>query len=74
LAEGIQRLGASKTVLGNMNPYILFGPDHAIEKRVREIAEEGKAAPAHIFSLGGWIIGDTPFEKVKLFVDLVHSL
>jgi uroporphyrinogen-III decarboxylase len=45
-----------------------------IEKRVREIAEEGKSAPAHIFSLGGWVIMDTPFEKLKYLVDLVHSL
>ena len=74
LAEGIKRIGTKKTVLGNMEPYLLFGPDEAIEKRVREIVEEGKAAPAHIFSLGGWIIRDTPFEKVKFLVDLIHSL
>jgi uroporphyrinogen decarboxylase len=57
-----------------MEPYLLFGPDRVIEKRVREIAEEGKSAPAHIFSLGGWVIMDTPFEKLKYLVDLVHSL
>ena len=74
LAEGIKRTGAKKTVLGNMEPYLLFGPDEAIERRVREIVEEGKAAPAHIFSLGGWVITDTPFEKMKFLVDLVHSL
>jgi len=74
LTEGIKRTGAKKTALGNMEPYLLFGPDRAIEKRVREIVEEGKTAPAHIFSLGGWVIRDTPFEKVKFLVDLVHSL
>jgi uroporphyrinogen decarboxylase len=74
LAEGIKRTGARKTVLGNMNPYLLFASDDVIEKRIGEIAEEGKAAPAHVFSLGGWILQDTPFEKAKLLVDLVHSL
>jgi uroporphyrinogen decarboxylase len=74
LTDGIKRTQARKTVLGNMNPYDLFKPDDAIERRVREIAEEGKAAPAHVFSLGGWIHGDTPFEKTKFLVDLVHSL
>jgi uroporphyrinogen decarboxylase len=74
LADGIKRTGGKKTVLGNMEPYLLFGPDRVIEKRVREIAEEGKSAPAHIFSLGGWVIMDTPFEKLKYLVDLVHSL
>ena len=74
LSEGIKRIGGKKTVLGNMDPYILFGPDREIEKKVREIVEAGKEAPAHIFSLGGWIIPDTPVEKVKFLVDLVHSL
>ena len=57
-----------------MEPYLLFGPDAMIEKRMREIVAEGKGAPAHIFSLGGWVIRDTPFEKLKFLVDLVHSL
>jgi uroporphyrinogen decarboxylase len=74
LADGIKRTGGKKTVLGNMEPYLLFGPDDMIEKRMREIVAEGKGAPAHIFSLGGWVIRDTPFEKLKFLVDLVHSL
>jgi uroporphyrinogen decarboxylase len=74
LADGIKRIGGKKTVLGNMEPYLLFGPDAVIEKRVREIIEEGKNAPAHIFSLGGWAIRDTPVEKMKFLVELVHNL
>lgn len=74
LTSAIQRLGGRQAVQGNLEPYCLFAPDEVIEKRVRDIVEEGKAAPAHIFSLGGWIIRNTPFEKVKFLVDLVHSL
>ena len=74
LAKAIQRLGGRQAVQGNLEPYCLFAPDEVIEKRVREIVEAGKAAPAHVFSLGGWIIRNTPFEKVKFLVDLVHSL
>jgi len=74
LEEGIKKTEAKKTVLGNMEPYLLFGPDEAIAKRVREIVKEGKSAPAHIFSLGGWVINNTPFEKMKFLVELVHSL
>lgn len=72
--DAIRRLGGKQVVQGNLEPYCLFAPDPVIEKRVREIAEAGKAAPAHIFSLGGWVIMNTPFEKVKFLVDLVHSL
>jgi len=74
LGDAIRRLGGKQVVQGNLEPHSLFAPDEVIEKRVREIVEAGKAAPAHIFSLGGWIIANTPFEKVKFLVDLVHSL
>jgi len=74
IGDAIRRLGEKQVVQGNLEPYCLFAPDEVIEKRVREIIEAGKAAPAHIFSLGGWVIMNTPFEKVKFLVDLVHSL
>ena len=67
-------LGEKQVIQGNLEPYCLFAPDEIIEKRVREIVEAGKAAPAHVFSLGGWVLMNTPFEKVKYLVDLVHSL
>ena len=74
MEDAIRRLGGKQVVQGNLEPYCLFAPDEIIEKRVREIIEAGKTAPAHIFSLGGWVIMNTPFEKVKYLVDLVHSL
>ena len=74
LSDAIKRLGEKQVIQGNLEPHCLFAPDDVIEKRVREIVEAGKAAPAHVFSLGGWIIRGTPPEKVKFLVDLVHSL
>jgi uroporphyrinogen decarboxylase len=74
MGDAISRLGGKQVVQGNLEPYCLFAPDEVIEKRVREIVDAGKAAPAHIFSLGGWVLMNTPFEKVKFLVDLVHSL
>jgi len=74
MSDAIKRLGKKQVVQGNLEPYCLFASEHVIEKRVREIVDAGKKAPAHIFSLGGWVLMDTPFEKVKFLVDLVHSL
>ena len=74
MEDAIGRLGGKQVVQGNLEPYCLFAPDDVIEKRVRKIVEAGKGAPSHIFSLGGWVIPNTPFEKVKFLVDLVHSL
>lgn len=74
IGDAIMRLGGDQVVQGNLEPYCLFAPEKVIEKRVEDIIEAGRAAPAHIFSLGGWVLMDTPFEKVKFLVDLVHSL
>ncbi|MCX5886162.1 MAG: hypothetical protein NT096_09685 [Proteobacteria bacterium] len=46
LADGIKRIDGKKTVPGNMEPYLLFGSDAVIKKRVQEIVVEGKDAPA----------------------------
>ena len=74
MSDAINRLGGKQVVQGNLEPYCLFAPDEVIEKRVKEIVKAGRAAPAHVFSLGGWVLMNTPFEKVKFLVDLVHSL
>ena len=74
LKDAIGQLGDNQVIQGNLEPYCLFAPDEEIEKRVRAIVQEGRAAPAHVFSLGGWVLMNTPFEKVKFLVDLVHSL
>lgn len=74
IGDAISRLGRNQVIQGNLEPYCLFAPDEVIAKRVKEIVAAGKDAAAHIFSLGGWVIMDTPFEKVKFLVDLVHSL
>ena len=74
LTDAIGLLGDRQVIQGNLEPYCLFASDEVIEKRVRAIVQEGRAAPAHVFSLGGWVLMNTPFEKVKFLVDLVHSL
>lgn len=74
MEDAVKRLGEKQVVQGNLEPHCLFAPDDVIEKRVKDIVKQGETAPAHIFSLGGWIVRGTPPEKVKFLVDLVHSL
>ncbi|MCX5894575.1 MAG: uroporphyrinogen decarboxylase [Proteobacteria bacterium] len=74
LSEAIKRLGRKQVVQGNLEPYCLFASEQVIEKRVRDIIEAGRGARSHIFSLGGWVLMNTSFEKVRFLVDLVHSL
>ena len=44
LADAVERLGPG-CVQGNLDPALLFAPWEAIERRVREIVDEGRRAP-----------------------------
>jgi uroporphyrinogen decarboxylase len=74
LDDAVSRLGSRQAVQGNLDPFCLFAPEKMMEQRVKEIIASGRKARSHIFSLGGWVQMNTPFEKVKFLVDLVHSL
>lgn len=74
IEDVIRMFDCRQVVQGNLEPYCLFAPEKEIERRVKELVEKGKLAPAHIFSLGGWIVRGTPYEKVRYLIDLVHSL
>ena len=52
LTDAVDRLGPAYAVQGNLDPALLFAPWEALERRVREIVEEGRRAPGHVFNLG----------------------
>lgn len=74
LTDAVQKLGNKQVIQGNLEPHCLFASREIIEKRTREIVQEGKSAFGHIFSLGAWIVRNTPPDNVRFLVDLVHSL
>ena len=42
LTDAVDRLGPTYAVQGNLDPALLFAPWDALERRVREIVEEGR--------------------------------
>jgi uroporphyrinogen decarboxylase len=48
-------------------------PWEALERRVREIVEEWRRAPGHIFNLGHGVLPMTDPDHVKALVDWVHE-
>ncbi|AXB43490.1 uroporphyrinogen decarboxylase [Amycolatopsis albispora] len=79
LDEAVRRLtatrpGSAPVVQGNLDPALLFGSWPVLEAEVRRIAEEGRAAAAHIFNLGHGVLPDTDPEVITRVVELVHSL
>ena len=58
---------------GNLDPALLFAPWEPLERRVRAIVEEGRAAPGHVFNLGHGVLPDTDPDVLTRVVELVHE-
>jgi uroporphyrinogen decarboxylase len=74
LTDGVARTGGRYAVQGNLDPALLFAPWEALERRVREIVDEGRAAPGHIFNLGHGVLPQTDPEVLTRVTALVHEL
>ncbi|MGO0576753.1 uroporphyrinogen decarboxylase [Ornithinimicrobium panacihumi] len=74
LTDALERTGGRYAVQGNLDPALLFAPWEALERRVREIVEEGRRAPGHIFNLGHGVLPSTDPEVLTRVVELVHRL
>ena len=74
LTDAIERLGGRYAVQGNLDPALLFAPWEPLERRVRTIVEEGRAAPGHIVNLGHGVLPDTDPDVLTRVVELVHEV
>ncbi len=72
--DAVRRLGTSVALQGNMDPIALLLPEDKLEARIARILDQAKGAKGHVFNLGHGILPETPPEKAKLAVELVHRL
>jgi uroporphyrinogen decarboxylase len=68
------RPGRPAVVQGNLDPAVLFAGWPAIERAVRLIVEQGRAADGHVFNLGHGVLPDTDPDVLTRVVELVHAL
>jgi uroporphyrinogen decarboxylase len=61
-------------VQGNLDPAVLFAGWDVVEREVRRIVAEGRAAAGHIFNLGHGVLPETDPAVLTRVVELVHSL
>jgi uroporphyrinogen decarboxylase len=73
LTDAVARLGDGYAVQGNLDPALLFAPWDALERRVREIVEEGRHAPGHIFNLGHGVLPNVDPDVLTRVTALVHE-
>jgi uroporphyrinogen decarboxylase len=74
LSQALSRIGPGHPVQGNLDPAILLADWPVIEAAVREVVEQGRSAPGHIFNLGHGVLPQTDPEVLTRVVELVHSL
>ena len=74
LADAVERLGPGYAVQGNLDPALLFAPWEAIERRVREIVDEGRHASGHIFNLGHGVPPNVDPDVLTRVTALVHEV
>jgi uroporphyrinogen decarboxylase len=62
----------NKTVQGNLDPYMLFASEEDLVRRTKAMLD-AFGPGRHIVNLGHGIDPSTDPEKVKIFIDTVHS-
>jgi uroporphyrinogen decarboxylase len=72
--EAWATIGHDLAIQGNLDPVVLFAPEHEIERRVEDILRRAGGRPGHIFNLGHGILPNTPVEHVASAIDMVHKL
>jgi uroporphyrinogen decarboxylase len=71
--EAVKRVG-NHAIQGNLDPIALFLPKDELEKRIKKLLDDARAARGHIFNLGHGILPQTPPDQARIAVDAVHRL
>jgi uroporphyrinogen decarboxylase len=73
IGEARRRLGPTRSVQGNLDPFALFQSEEKLEQSILEILEKGSGWPGYIFNLGHGVHPKTPVENVKRLVEVVRN-
>ena len=73
LSDAVQRIGPGRAVQGNLDPTLVFAPREVLDRKVREVLEEGKAAEGHVFNLGHGVLPETDPDALLRVVERVHA-
>jgi uroporphyrinogen decarboxylase len=74
LDEGWERIGHDVSVMGNLDPVVLFANQDYLRTQAGLILKQAGGRAGHIFNLGHGILPETPVENVIALVDAVHEL
>lgn len=65
--------GITKAVQGNLDPSVLMAPWPVIEKKAKEIIDQGMEQPGFVFNLGHGVFPEIDPAKLKQLTSFVHD-
>jgi uroporphyrinogen decarboxylase len=74
LDEAARRVGPEHSLQGNLDPAVLLADRATVEREVRRVVEQGRAARGHVFNLGHGVLPETDPDVLTRVVELVHEL
>lgn len=73
IGEARERLGPTRPVQGNLDPFALFEDQEKLEERVLSMLDKGSRWPGYVFNLGHGVHPKTPVENVSRLVEVVQN-
>ena len=74
LDEAARRVGPGRSLQGNLDPAVLLADRRTVDREVRRIVDQARAARGHIFNLGHGVLPDTDPDVLTHVAELVHEL
>ncbi len=74
LDEAARRVGPQRSLQGNLDPAVLLADRATVDREVRRVVEQGRAARGHVFNLGHGVLPETDPGALTHVVELVHEL
>lgn len=68
-----RELDITKALQGNLDPAFLMADWDVIEKKAKEIIDEGKVHPSHIFNLGHGVTPEISPDRLKKLTTFIHE-
>lgn len=73
LSEAAQRVGKVAAIQGNLDPAVLLAPWPEIERRARDIIDQGSQHPGFVFNLGHGVFPEVSVETLQRLTEFIHE-
>lgn len=73
LGDAWETIGYDRGIQGNLDPAVVLASVDVIRHRAHEVLRQAGGRPGHIFNLGHGVWPQTPRERLRHLVEVVHA-